>query len=98
MAPSLDQTLALVAIAPFLAAILAPFIFRFAGSYSGWLLAIVPAAIFWVLLGLVEPIQQTGAITAGIDWIPHYGLRLSFLLDGLSLTFALTISAIGALI
>jgi len=98
VAPSLDQTLALVAIAPFLAAILAPFIFRFAGSYSGWLLAIVPAAIFWVLLGLVEPIQQTGAITAGIDWIPHYGLRLSFLLDGLSLTFALTISAIGALI
>ncbi|GGF29635.1 Na(+)/H(+) antiporter subunit A [Youhaiella tibetensis] len=98
MAPSLDQTITLIAIAPFLAAILAPFIFRFAGSYSGWILAIVPAAIFLYVLNFIEPVAANGAVRAGLDWIPSYDLRFSFLLDGLSLTFALTIAGVGTLI
>ena len=98
MAPSLDQTITLIAIAPFLAAILAPFIFRFAGSYSGWILAIVPAAIFVYVLNFIEPVAANGAVRAGLDWIPSYDLRFSFLLDGLSLTFALTIAGVGTLI
>lgn len=98
MAQSLDLTIALIALAPFVAAVLAPFIFRFAGSYSGWVLAIVPAAIFVYVLNLIEPVAATGAIKAGLDWIPSYDLRLSFLLDGLSLTFALTIAGVGTLI
>ncbi|QEE22716.1 putative monovalent cation/H+ antiporter subunit A [Youhaiella tibetensis] len=87
-----------MAIAPFLAAILAPFIFRFAGSYSGWILAIVPAAIFLYVLNFIEPVAANGAVRAGLDWIPSYDLRFSFLLDGLSLTFALTIAGVGTLI
>jgi len=98
VAPSLDQTITLIAIAPFLAAILAPFIFRFAGSYSGWILAIVPAAIFLYVLNFIEPVAANGAVRAGLDWIPSYDLRFSFLLDGLSLTFALTIAGVGTLI
>src|SRR5690606_28964445 len=35
---------------------------------------------------------------ASLEWVPSYGLNLSFFIDGLSLTFALTISGIGALI
>ncbi|AKR54704.1 Na(+) H(+) antiporter subunit A [Devosia sp. H5989] len=88
----------LIAIAPFLAAILAPFIFRFAGSYSGWILAIVPAAIFLYVLNFIEPVAANGAVRTGLDWIPSYDLRFSFLLDGLSLTFALTIAGVGTLI
>jgi multicomponent Na+:H+ antiporter subunit A len=32
------------------------------------------------------------------DWVPTLGIALSFLIDGLSLTFALLISGIGALV
>jgi multicomponent Na+:H+ antiporter subunit A len=32
------------------------------------------------------------------DWVPSLGIALSFLFDGLSLTFALLISGIGTLV
>lgn len=98
MGLSLDASIALVALAPFLAAILAPFIHRLAGSYSAWILAIVPAGIVMLLVRLAEPVIAGGTIAAAIDWVPSYGLTLAFFLDGLSLVFALTIAGIGALI
>ncbi|CAN7184131.1 hydrogen gas-evolving membrane-bound hydrogenase subunit E [Devosia sp. LjRoot3] len=94
----MDASIALVALAPFLAAILAPFIHRLAGSYSAWILAIVPAGIVMLLIRLAEPVIAGGTIAAAIDWVPSYGLTLAFFLDGLSLVFALTIASIGALI
>lgn len=98
MGLSLDASIALVALAPFVAAILAPFIHRLAGSYSAWILAIVPAGIFMLLVRLGEPIVAGQTIAAAIGWVPSYGLTLGFYLDGLSLVFALTIAGIGALI
>ena len=68
MAQSLDLTIALIALAPFVAAVLAPFIFRFAGAYSGWVLAIVPAAIFVYVLNLIEPVAATGGFGAVVNW------------------------------
>ncbi len=98
MGPDIDASIALVAIAPFIAAALAPLLHRYVAPFSGWLLALVPAAIFAFLLTLIEPVLATGAVSARIGWVPAYGLDLSFFVDGLSLTFALTISGIGALI
>ncbi|MEO5805999.1 hydrogen gas-evolving membrane-bound hydrogenase subunit E [Devosia sp.] len=98
MGPTLDASIALVAIAPFLAALLAPLTHRFVGSYCGWVLAIVPASIFMFLVKLIGPVIDKGFIAASIQWVPSYHLALSFYLDGLSLTFALTISGIGTLI
>ncbi len=95
---TLDAGIALAAIAPFLAAMLAPFIQRFTGAYAGWILAVVPAAIFVFLLGFAEPVIGGQAIASAIEWIPAYGINLSFFIDGLSLIFALTISGIGTLI
>ncbi|HWU16266.1 MAG TPA: hydrogen gas-evolving membrane-bound hydrogenase subunit E [Devosia sp.] len=94
----LNAGIALVAIAPFIAALLAPLVHRFAAPLTGWLLALVPAAIFVFLLQFLGPISNREVIATAIDWVPAYGLKLSFLIDGLSLTFALTISGIGALI
>ncbi len=88
----------LVALAPFAAAILAPLVQRLAAPFAGWVLALVPAAMFVFLLGLVEPIAAQRFVQAGIDWVPAYGLSLSFFVDGLSLTFALAITGIGTLI
>ncbi len=98
MPPSLDFTIALIPIAPFLAAFMAPFIHRFAGYSAGWILAIVPASIFVFLLGFVEPISNHGFVQAVIEWVPAYNLNLSFFIDGLSLTFGLLISGIGTII
>lgn len=98
MGPSLDAGIGLVAVAPFVAAILAPFIHRFAGAYAGWLLAIVPASIFVFLLGFAEPVLHGEAVASSLEWIAAYGINLSFHIDGLSLIFALTISGVGALI
>jgi multicomponent Na+:H+ antiporter subunit A len=95
---SLDASVALVAIAPFLAAILAPLIHQLAGRFSAWILAIVPAGAFIVLLGLVERVVAGEAVATSIGWVPSLGLTLAFYIDGLSLIFALTISGIGTLI
>jgi multicomponent Na+:H+ antiporter subunit A len=37
-------------------------------------------------------------VTGGFQWVPSYNVSFSWLIDGLSLTFALLISGIGALI
>ena len=98
MGPSLDAGIGLVAIAPFVAAVLAPFIHRFAGAYAGWILAIVPASIFVFLLGFAETVVGGGSVASSLEWIPAYGINLSFFIDGLSLIFALTIAGVGTLI
>jgi multicomponent Na+:H+ antiporter subunit A len=94
----MDVSIALIAAAPFLAAALAPLVQRFAGFYTGWILAIIPASIFIFLLNFIWPVAAGQPVRAGIDWVPAYSLKLSFLIDGLSLVFALTISGIGTLI
>ncbi len=90
--------IASVAILPFLGAALAPFLHRLAGQFTGFVLAIIPAAIFVYLLGFAETVIAGTPIYAAIEWVPAYNLNLSFFIDGLSLVFALTISGIGTLI
>lgn len=98
MGIGLDASIALVAIVPFLAAMLAPLVHRLAKPFSGWVLALIPAAIFLFLITLIDPVVAQGPISARIGWIPSLAIDLSFYIDGLSLTFALTISGIGALV
>ncbi|SEP77856.1 multisubunit sodium/proton antiporter, MrpA subunit [Devosia sp. YR412] len=93
-----DASIALVAIAPFAAAVLAPLVHHFSRPFAGWVLALVPAGIVWFLLTMVDPVLATGAISARIGWVPAYGLDLSFYVDGLSLIFALTIAGVGTLV
>ncbi len=95
---SLVFSVAFVPIAPFLAAILAPFIHRLLGAAAGWVLAIVPAGIFIFLLRFIGPVADHQAFAASLSWIPDYGITYSFFIDGLSLTFALLISGIGTVI
>ena len=94
----MDASIALAAIGPFGAAALAPLVHRVTRPFSGWVLALVPAAIFLLLWSLIEPVATGGSVRAVIGWVPAHNLNLSFFVDGLSLTFALTISGIGTLI
>lgn len=85
-------------LAPFVAAALAPFVVRVAGHNGAWLLALVPAGIFAHFLGFIG--QTAGGVGfANVwDWWPGMGWPLSYLIDGLSLMFALLISGIGTFI
>ncbi|MEW9834694.1 putative monovalent cation/H+ antiporter subunit A [Mesorhizobium marinum] len=93
------QSLTLLALfLPFLGAVLAPPLCRALGHGAAWLLAILPALIFVHLAGFVGIVSSGGVVAGGYDWIPSLGVRFSWYLDGLSLTFGLLISGIGTLI
>lgn len=83
---------------PFLGAALAPLITRFLGHNAAWVLALVPAALFAHFVSLASLVAGGGTVSGSIAWAPSIGVDLSFFVDGLSLTFALLISGIGALI
>ncbi len=93
-----ETAVLIVVLLPFVAAVLAPLIHRYARDWSGWILAFVPAVGFFALLPLVDRVSTGDAVRVGWPWAPSWGLELGFAVDGLSLTFALTIAGIGAFI
>jgi len=83
---------------PFLGAIVAPLLTRILGHNAAWVLALVPAAIFLHFTGFSGEIARGEVVTGGYIWVPSFNVSFSWLIDGLSLTFILLISGIGALI
>ena len=83
---------------PFLGAIIAPVAVRYLGHNAAWPLALFPALAFLHFAGFLPDIAAGHNVRDGFDWVPSLSLRFSWLLDGLSLTFALLITGIGALI
>jgi len=84
--------------APFLAALFAPFLVQVFRHNAAWVLALVPALIFVHFTGFLPEVSDGGRVTGGYQWIPSFNVNFSWLIDGLSLTFALLISGIGTLI
>jgi multicomponent Na+:H+ antiporter subunit A len=95
---SADMVLIACVLAPFAAAAAAPLLHRIFESWTGTLLALMPALIFSYLCGFIAPAASGQSVVAEATWIPSLGLRFSLLIDGLSLVFALLIAGIGALI
>ncbi|MFC0280953.1 hydrogen gas-evolving membrane-bound hydrogenase subunit E [Falsigemmobacter intermedius] len=58
--------------------------------------ALFAGLLFAALLPALPVVLAGEAVQFSWDWLPALGIRLSFLIDGLSLTFALLISGIGA--
>ena len=83
---------------PFLGALAAPVLTRFLGHRAAWPLALFPAAIFWHFARLLPEVSHGEVVTGGYNWVPHYNVSFSWLIDGLSLAFLLLISGIGTLI
>ena len=88
----------IVLMLPFLAALVAPGLTRRLGHNAAWLLALAPLAVFVHFLGFAGEVADGGVVTGGFKWVPSFNVSFSWLIDGLSLTFALLISGIGALI
>lgn len=85
-------------IAPFLAAAVAPVLTRLMGHWAALPLALAPAGIFAFFFRALGDVQAGQAVTGGYLWVPSFNVSYSWLIDGLSLTFVLLISGIGALI
>lgn len=83
---------------PFAAALVAPALTRLFGQNAAWALALAPATIFLHFLRFLPDVASGEIVTGGYAWIPSFNVSFSWLIDGLSLTFVLLISGIGALI
>jgi len=82
----------------FALAALAPWLTRSLRGTAGWVLALLPASLFVYFLNWVPVLIDNGPVVIHHDWIPGLDINLSFLVDGLSLLFALLISGIGTFI
>lgn len=63
-----------------------------------WLPVVPPVAFAFAFAACLPTVAGGDAIRIAHEWVPSLGISLSFLVDGLSLTFALLISGIGAFV
>jgi multicomponent Na+:H+ antiporter subunit A len=68
------------------------------GAAVGWLSVIPPALLAIAFATLIPTVAGGEILRIAYPWVPSLGVNLSFLIDGLSLTFALLISGIGAFV
>ncbi len=67
-------------------------------SVGAFLPAVLPALLFVWAAGYLPLIASGEVARPVLDWVPSLGIALSFLIDGLSLTFTLLITGIGTLV
>ncbi|MCA0144805.1 Na+/H+ antiporter subunit A [Blastococcus sp. LR1] len=80
------------------AAVLAPVLLRWWGRNALLVLALVPAAAFGWVLSRLGRITDGGALQETVPWVPQLDLEIALRLDALSLTFALLVTGVGALV
>ncbi|SFE06870.1 Na+/H+ antiporter subunit A [Blastococcus tunisiensis] len=80
------------------AAVLAPVLVRWWGRTAFLALAVVPAAGFGWVLSRLRTVTAGGEVTERIPWVPALDLEVALRLDALSLTFALLVTGVGALV
>jgi multicomponent Na+:H+ antiporter subunit A len=79
-------------------AVLAPVLVRFWGRTAFLVLALVPAVTFGRLLAELAAVTGGGDVRETTSWVPALDLQISLRLDPLSLTFALLVTGVGALV
>ncbi|MGO4998708.1 putative monovalent cation/H+ antiporter subunit A [Oceanisphaera sp. W20_SRM_FM3] len=82
----------------FVLAFLVPQLSRVMGAKIGWCLSVLPAALFGYFLTFWSAVTGGEALYYQYAWIPSLDINLSFMVDGLSLMFALLITGIGTFI
>lgn len=90
--------LMLMALAPFIMALLIIIGGRFLKSRIGFAVLPLPIALFALYASLLPQVAQGETVRFFLPWVDSLGINLSFAVDGLSLLFALLISGIGALV
>lgn len=80
----------------FLAAAAAPFLYNRFKEFFGWIAVTFPLYLFFGFLSSYPQIVIGNVVRESVPWVPSLGVNFTFLLDGLSLTFVLIITLIGA--
>ncbi|MFC4260349.1 putative monovalent cation/H+ antiporter subunit A [Marinobacter lacisalsi] len=88
----------LAVLSGFLLAVLTPLLHRLSGHALGWVLALLPASLAIYFGSLVPLVSDGGSLVVEYPWLPGLDITLDFLVDGLSLVFALLISVIGTFV
>lgn len=85
-------------LALFVAAGLAPFLYRAIGDKAGWLLSLIPfGGLAWAIQSFPQ-ISKGEFIRESFAWFPQLGINLSFHIDGLSMFMLILISGIGGFV
>ncbi len=71
---------------------------RIPGGFPGLVSVGLPFGLFVYFLGFVAPVGAGDGVRVALDWAESLSVQLSFWVDGLSLSFALLITGIGALV
>ncbi|WP_136707371.1 Na+/H+ antiporter subunit A [Agromyces sp. H66] len=79
-------------------ALLTPLLTRWLGRRVFPIVALVPAAVFVLLLTLLPGVLAGEPVVEVVPWIPQLDIALSFRLDALALLLALIVTGIGALV
>ncbi|WP_179862094.1 putative monovalent cation/H+ antiporter subunit A [Longibacter salinarum] len=82
----------------FLIAGCAPWIVSRTGRHAGWVLGLVPAALFVYFATWIPVIWEGGIGRVTVEWVPTLDIQFAFVVDGLSLLFALLIASLGTAI
>ncbi|MDQ0225554.1 Na+/H+ antiporter subunit A [Metabacillus niabensis] len=89
----------LAIIAPFLFAILVPFLYKyFRKIHTGWFVLILPIVLFSYFVQFIDEMMDGNTIIQTAEWIPSLGINFTAYIDGLGLLFALLITGIGSLV
>ncbi|SDH46528.1 multisubunit sodium/proton antiporter, MrpA subunit [Alteribacillus persepolensis] len=86
-------------VAPFIAAVFVPFLYKkLPKIHTGWFVLTIPAILFVYFLQYLPVTSSKQTVTAVWDWIPSLGIHFTAHVDGLGLLFALLITGIGMLV
>lgn len=87
--------LALLAVG-FAVSAISPYLYRLLKARFVWFGVAFPLALFATFMLQYPQVASGVPVRESWSWVPSLGLELSFMLDGLSLTFALLVTLIGA--
>ncbi|CAN5665768.1 putative monovalent cation/H+ antiporter subunit A [soil metagenome] len=90
--------LIVASLAGFVAAVLAPMLWRLSQRLTDWLVPAVPFCLTIYFASLINRVTGGETVTGQLNWIPALNISLAFSVDGLSLLFALLITSIGTLV
>ena len=80
----------------FFASSLAPLLYKRFRENFGWIAVMFPLFMFFGFLSRYPQIAAGEVVRESLPWVQSLGINFSFLLDGLSLSFVLIITLIGA--
>jgi NADH:ubiquinone oxidoreductase subunit 5 (subunit L)/multisubunit Na+/H+ antiporter MnhA subunit/multisubunit Na+/H+ antiporter MnhB subunit len=101
----MNDPILIIPLAAIVAGALAAMLFRFPVlnrrlnvTTLSWLLATIPLGVFSLILSRLGAMDQAGALTWHIRWLPSLNLGVTLYLDHLGALFGLLITGIGTLI